>query len=263
MRSGAAQPVLDETHTVTLPLFTKPITTVVLDIEGTTTPIDFVYNVLFPYARAHVKPYLEAHLLSSDLQTDIRALIEENAEDLDRGLDPPLLKGPTGHVLIDEAVAYIHWLMDRDRKTTPLKSIQGKLWDEGYTRGELHGQVFEDVPRAFERWGKQGKAICIYSSGSVLAQKLLFAHTEAGDLTRYIRAYFDTNTGPKREIESYQRIASELEQAPREIVFVSDVTAELDAAAAAGFETLLCIRPANPSQPAGTHAAIQTFDQIP
>lgn len=248
---------------MTLPLFTKPITTLVLDIEGTTTPIDFVYNVLFPYARENVKPYLGAHLSSSDTQADMRALLEQNAQDLERGLAPPLLKGPADHVLIEDAVAYIHWLMDRDSKTTALKSIQGKLWDEGYTRGELHSQVFEDVPRAFERWRKQGKAICIYSSGSVLAQKLLFAHTEAGDLTPYIRAYFDTNIGAKRESGSYRRIASELELAPREIVFVSDVTAELDAAALSGFETLLCVRPANPGQPAGTHATIQTFDQIP
>lgn len=248
---------------MTLPLFTKPITTLVLDIEGTTTPIDFVYNVLFPYTRENVNPYLAAHPSSSDLQTDIRALIEQNAEDLKRGLEPPLLKGPADHVSIEQAVAYIHWLMDRDSKTTALKSIQGKLWDEGYARGELHSQVFEDVPRAFERWRQQGKAICIYSSGSVLAQKLLFAHTEAGDLTPNISAYFDTNTGPKREPESYVRIASELKRASREIVFVSDVTAELDAAAAAGFETLLCLRPGNPRQPAGTHATIQTFDQIP
>jgi len=248
---------------VTLPLFTKPITTLVLDIEGTTTPIDFVYNVLFPYARENVKPYLAAHLSSPDLQTDIRALLEQNSEDIKRGLDPPLLKGPDDHMLIDEAVAYIHWLMDRDSKTTALKSIQGKLWDEGYKRGELHSQVFEDVPRAFDRWRQKAKAICIYSSGSILAQKLLLAHTEAGDLTPYIRAYFDTNIGPKREAGSYRRIAFELGLAPREIVFVSDVTAELDAAAASGFETLLCVRPANPSQPAGTHATIQTFDQIP
>jgi enolase-phosphatase E1 len=248
---------------VTLPLFTKPITTLVLDIEGTTTPIDFVYNVLFPYARENVKPYLAAHLSSSDLQADIRALLDQNQEDLERGLDPPRLMGPADHMLIEDAVAYIHWLMDRDSKATALKSIQGKLWDEGYARGELNSHVFEDVPRAFERWRQQGKAICIYSSGSVLAQKLLFTHTEAGDLTPYIRAYFDTNIGPKRDAGSYRRIASELELAPRDIVFVSDVTAELDAAAVSGFETLLCVRPANPEQAAGTHARIQTFDQIP
>lgn len=247
---------------MTLPLFTKPIITLLLDIEGTTTPIDFVYNVLFPYARENVKPYLAAHLLSSDLNSDIRALIDANAEDMRRGLDPPLLKVAADHALLDDAVAYIHWLMDRDSKTTALKSIQGKLWDEGYRLGELHSQVFPDVPRAFERWRQQGKAICIYSSGSVLAQKLLFANTEAGDLTHYLSGFFDTNIGPKKEIESYKGIASELNVPPSEVLFVSDVTGELDAAAGAGFETLLCVRPGNPPQPPSAHPTIQSFDQI-
>jgi enolase-phosphatase E1 len=248
---------------VTLSPLTKQITALLLDIEGTTTPIDFVYEVLFPYARTHVRAYLANHLSSEELRSDIASLLEENAEDLRRGLDPPLLSGPADHVLLDDAVAYIHLLMDRDSKTTALKTIQGKIWDEGYRKGELHSQVFEDVPGAFVRWRQQGKAICIYSSGSVLAQKLLFANTEAGDLTPHIIAFFDTNVGPKRESESYKRIASELKLPPREIVFVSDVTAELNAAAEAGFETLLCVRPGNQSQPASTHATIQSFDQMP
>lgn len=245
-----------------LPSFTKPIEALVLDIEGTTTPIDFVYKRLFPYARAYVKQYLATHLSSRDLLIDIRALIEENAADLERGLDPPLLKETAGKAFLEHLVAYIHWLMDRDSKTTALKSIQGRLWEEGYSRGELNSQVFEDVPRAFERWRQQGKAICIYSSGSVLAQKLLFAHTDAGDLTQHISAFFDTNTGPKRDAGSYRRVASALDLPPGNLVFVSDVTAELDAAAAAGFETLLCVRPGNPSQPITDHATIQSFDQI-
>jgi len=189
-------------------------------------------------------------------------LLEENAEDGRSGLNPPLIERSEEHISIDSVVAYVHWLMDRDRKTTALKSIQGKIWDEGYREGELHSQVFEDVPRAFKRWRQQGKAICIYSSGSVLAQKLLFAHTEAGDLTPYINGFFDTNIGPKKEIESYRHIAASLKLPPHEIGFVSDVTAELDAAAAAGFETLLCVRPGNRNQPAGAHSVIQSFDQI-
>jgi enolase-phosphatase E1 len=248
---------------VTLSPLTKQTSALLLDIEGTTTPIDFVYEVLFPYARTHVRAYLANHLSSEELRSDIASLLEENAQDMRRGLDPPLLKGPADHLLLDDAVAYIHWLMDRDSKTTALKSIQGKLWDEGYRSGELQSQVFEDVPRAFERWRQRGKAIGIYSSGSVLAQKLLFANTEAGDLTPFISGFFDTNIGPKKEIESYKRIASELELPPREIVFVSDVTAELDAAAGAGFETLLCVRPGNPRQQASAHPTIQSFDQIP
>jgi enolase-phosphatase E1 len=238
---------------------TERVTTILLDIEGTTTPIDFVYEILFPYARSHVRAYLEEHRSSDSLKRDIARLLEENAEDMRAGLNPPLIEGSSNETLTN----YIHWLMDRDRKTTALKSIQGKIWDEGYSRGELHSQVFEDVPRAFARWKQNGKSICIYSSGSVLAQKLLFANTEAGDLTPHISAFFDTNVGAKREIESYARIASDLKTKPYKIAFISDVPAELDAASAAGFETLLCVRPGNSGQSTGSHPVIHSFDQIP
>ncbi|MEK6320158.1 MAG: acireductone synthase [Acidobacteriota bacterium] len=243
--------------------FTKPVRVLLLDIEGTTTPIDFVYKVLFPYARKNVKPYLAAHRSSPEVQSDIRGLLEENAEDARREIDLPLVKGPAEQVSVDRVVVYVHWLMDRDRKTTALKSLQGKIWEEGYGNGELRSQIFEDVTRAFKRWREQNKEICIYSSGSVLAQKLLFAHTEAGDLTALIGNYFDTMIGAKTDAESYQRIANSLERRPDEIVFVSDVTAELDAAESAGFETLLCVRPGNPFQGRSpSHAVIHSFDEI-
>ena len=242
--------------------FTKPLS-VLLDIEGTTTPIDFVYNILFPYVREHVKPYLEEHLASTEVQADIRDLLQENAQDTRRGLNPPLIEGPAEQVSLDAVEAYVRWLMDRDRKTTPLKSIQGKIWDQGYRRGELRSQVFEDVPRAFKRWRDQGKTIFIYSSGSVLAQKLLFANTEAGDLTPSIGGYFDTNIGAKKDPESYRRIAAELKQQSSAVLFASDVTAELDAAASAGFQTLLCVRPGNhPQSPASRHTIVNTFDEV-
>ncbi len=242
---------------------TKPIAALLLDIEGTTTPIDFVYNVLFPYARTHVKDYLAAHLSQPEVQADVAALFEENAEDSRRGLDPPLLERPAEHVSLDAVEAYVRWLMDQDRKTTPLKSIQGRIWDEGYRKGELRSQVFEDVPPAFKRWHEQAKKICIYSSGSVLAQKLLFANTEAGDLTPFINGYFDTNIGAKKEPESYHRIAGELELESSAVLFISDVPDELDAAGSAGFQTLLCIRPGNPAQsPASIHSIIKTFDEV-
>ena len=248
---------------MTLSPLKNQITALLLDIEGTTTPIDFVYEVLFPYARSHVRAYLADHLSTEELRADIAGLAEANAEDARSGLNPPLIERSDEHFSIDGIVAYIHWLMDRDRKTTALKSIQGRIWSNGYDSGDLHSQVFEDVPRAFARWRQQGKAIGIYSSGSVLAQKVLFAHTESGDLTPFISGFFDTNIGAKTEIDSYKRIASELKLPPREILFVSDVTAELDAAAAAGFETLLCVRPVNHTQLPGAHVAIPTFDQIP
>jgi enolase-phosphatase E1 len=248
---------------VTSPSFTKPITSLLLDIEGTTTPIDFVYKVLFPYARTHVAEYLAAHLSSAGVRSDLAGLIEENAEDARRGLDPPVLEGPPETVSPDAVVAYVLWLMDSDRKTTPLKSIQGKIWEAGYNSGDLKSEVFEDVPRAFKRWREQGRSIYIYSSGSVLAQKLLFASTQFGDLTSFISDYFDTNVGGKKEAESYHRIAAALELQPSEILFVSDVIAELDAAESANFETVLCVRPGNHLQSSASgHMVIHSFDEI-
>ena len=241
-------------------LLTNRCTALLLDIEGTTTPIDFVYETLFPYARAHARDYLTANLQSA--QADIRALLEENAEDSRQRLGSPFLEGPPGQVSIDSVVAYIHWLMDHDRKSTPLKSVQGKIWEQGYRSGELRSQVFEDVPRAFKRWHQQERMILIYSSGSVLAQKLLFAHTEAGDLTPLISDFFDTNVGAKKDAESYRRIADAHKLRPSEIIFLSDVAAELDAAAAAGLQTLLCMRPGNPQTAVSSHALIRNFDEI-
>jgi enolase-phosphatase E1 len=245
---------------VTPSLLTNPYTALLLDIEGTTTPIDFVYETLFPYARAHARDYLKTNL--SPAQAEISALLEENAEDLRQELGAPCLEGPPAQVSIDSVVAYIHWLMDHDRKSTPLKSVQGKIWEEGYRRGHLRGQVFDDVPRAFKRWQQHGRMILIYSSGSVLAQKLLFTHTEAGDLSVFISGFFDTNVGAKTDAESYRRIADALELSPSDIIFVSDVAAELDAAAVAGLQTLLCVRPGNPRPAGGSHALIRSFDEI-
>jgi len=153
--------------------------------------------------------------------------------------------------------------MERDRKSTPLKSLQGMIWESGYQTGEIRGQVYDDVPPSLKRWHDVGKTICIFSSGSVLAQKLLFAHTTAGDLTKFIRAYFDTRIGSKTDMESYQQIAGALEITPAAIIFVSDVSAELDAARRAGMQTLLCMRPGNRPQPAtSTHEVIKDFDAV-
>jgi enolase-phosphatase E1 len=242
---------------VSASLIKPPISVVLLDIEGTTTPIDFVYKVLFPYARERVAEFLTLH--RADVREDIEGLLRANPEDIARGMNPPEIESGT----VDQLAAYVHWLMDQDRKTTALKSLQGKIWEAGYRAGELQSQVFEDVPRAFERWRKQGKDTCIYSSGSVLAQKLLFANTEAGDLTRFIRDYFDTNVGAKADAASYRRIADALELRPSAIIFVSDVTAELEAAASAGLETLLCVRPGNhPQADASHYSLIRSFDEV-
>jgi enolase-phosphatase E1 len=152
--------------------------------------------------------------------------------------------------------------MDRDRKSTGLKSLQGKIWEEGYRAGELKSEVYPDVLPALERWRRRGIDIAIFSSGSVQAQRSLFRQTTAGDLTRFIHDYFDTTTGPKTSAESYTRIAAALEHAPADLLFVSDIAAELDAARTAGMRTALCMRGVEMRSSAGAHPVIHTFDQL-
>lgn len=242
---------------------TEPVRAILLDLEGTTTPIDFVYRTLFPYARDHVKDYLARRLSEADVQSDLKALREERTADERQNLNPPIIDDETSNTLLETAVAYLHWLMGQDRKSTPLKSLQGKIWEEGYRSGALKSDFFADVPRALERWRQQNRRVCIYSSGSVLAQRLLFAHTALGDLTGLISGYFDTNIGAKREAESYRRIANILQLEPAEMIFVSDVTAELDAARSAEMQTLLAVRPGNTAQPrSDLYPHVTTFDTL-
>jgi enolase-phosphatase E1 len=152
--------------------------------------------------------------------------------------------------------------MDQDRKSTPLKSLQGMIWENGYQRGELRGHVYPDVPAAFTRWKQKGKTISIFSSGSVLAQKLIFAHTEFGDLTLFITAHFDTTTGAKSDPKSYKKIAAALGVAPGEILFLSDSPAELNAARSVGMQTALSARPENPPTGPISHRVIRSFDEV-
>ena len=152
--------------------------------------------------------------------------------------------------------------MDRDRKSTGLKSLQGKIWEEGYRTGDLQGEVYPDVLPALERWRRQGMDIAIFSSGSVQAQRTLFGNTAAGDLTRFVCAYFDTTTGPKTAPESYARIAAVLERSPSEVLFLSDIGAELDAALAAGMQTALCVRSRGSESTPGPHPVIHAFDEV-
>ena len=151
--------------------------------------------------------------------------------------------------------------MDRDRKSTGLKSLQGRIWEGGFRAGALRAHVYPDVRPALERWRGQGRRVAIFSSGSVLAQRLLFAHTTEGDLTPMIDGYFDTTTGPKREAASYARIAAALGAPPAAVMFVSDVAAELDAARAAGLRTALCVREAA-VPPASDHPVLRSFGEL-
>lgn len=204
---------------------------IVLDIEGTTTPISFVREVLFPYARAN---------LAFD-DADRVALHAEYERDNER----PATFDPK---------TYVHWLMDRDRKSTALKSLQGKLWRHGYEHGELRSIVYDDVPRALARWHRAGTPIAIYSSGSIEAQQLLFHHSNHGDLTPYLSYYFDSTTGPKREPASYRVIGSGM--------FISDVVEELVAARDAGFACVLSLRPGNAPVAAHGFQVVRSFDEL-
>lgn len=230
---------------------------ILLDIEGTTTPIAFVHEVLFSYARAHASEFLKNNIAMDEVRADVALLYEEHALDVVKDQDPPVLTEE-----IESLASYVAWLIDKDRKSTGLKSLQGKIWREGYLNGSLKSQVFVDVPPALERWRRAGLSVSIFSSGSVLAQQLLFAHTNAGDLTKFIDQYFDTTTGKKTEAESYRRIAAEMKLDPFEIVFLSDVVAELDAANEAGMKTLLSVRPGNEPQTSVEHQPIRSFDTL-
>ncbi len=240
--------------------------TIVLDIEGTTTPVEFVSRILFPYARAHVREFVERHYTAAEVRADIARLRTEHAAESEHQQRPPLPPLPWRADSADDeiasVVAYVRWSMECDRKSTGLKSLQGKIWEAGYRTGELRGQVFADVPPALARWRRHERDICIFSSGSVQAQKLLFSHSTAGDLTPWIRGYFDTTSGPKTEAQSYQRIAAALERSPSEMMFLSDVAAELDAAQQGGMRTALCVR--SPGAPAdtGAHPVFHTFDEV-
>jgi len=204
-----------------------------------------------------VSGFLERHWNDPEVRADVARLKAEHAAESSQPAPPPWRDDAAA------VVAYVHWLMDRDRKSTGLKSLQGKIWEEGYRAGDLRGEVYPDVPPALERWRRQGIDIAIFSSGSVQAQRSLFTNTAAGDLTRFIRGYFDTTTGPKTAPQSYARIAAALEHSPSEVLFLSDVGAELDAALTAGMRTALCVRTPGSAPSTGAHPVIHAFDQLP
>ena len=229
---------------------------VLLDIEGTTTPIAFVHEVLFPFARARLAKYLEAHWQGDEISEVRRKLTEEYEQD-------HRSEARTGLRTAGDAAAFALRLMDHDRKSPGLKLLQGLIWEEGYRMGQLRGQVYEDVPASIRRWRASGADVAIYSSGSELAQRLLFQSTVHGDLTPELKAFFDTAFGAKVEAASYARIATALGRPPGEILFVSDVVAELRAARETGMAVVLSVRPGNPPQTySETLETITSLDQI-
>jgi enolase-phosphatase E1 len=235
------------------------IRVLLLDVEGTTTSVSFVFDVLFPYARAHLRDFLQAAPTDPATRQDLAALRAEREVETEAGA--PEWRGAGQAETLASAAAYAEWLMDRDRKSTALKSLQGRIWKEGYRSGALESHVYPDVRPALERWRAQGRSVAIFSSGSVLAQRLLFEHTTEGDLTPLLHAYFDTTTGPKAAAHSYRRIAEALRVAPAAVLFLSDAPAELDAAHEAGMGTALCVREGGVA-PATGHPVLRSFEEI-
>jgi enolase-phosphatase E1 len=222
---------------------------VLTDIEGTTSTIAFVHTVLFPYADAHLDAYIAAHRNEAEVADALLDAAREAGEPSDAG-DATIL-------------AHLHRWIAEDRKSTPLKTLQGLIWEEGYRKTGLRGHVYPDAADGLRRWHAAGLRLYVYSSGSLTAQKVLFANSDQGDLSALFSGYFDTTTGPKRESASYERIARAVALPPGEIVFLSDVDAELDAARAAGMQTVRLLRPADtPDGATTTHASVASFDQL-
>lgn len=225
----------------------RDVEAVVTDIEGTTSSISFVKEVLFPYARHRMEDFIARHGAEEPVRRQLDTVREA-------------VGAPLGD---DEVARVLCGWIDEDRKATPLKALQGMIWREGYERGDYRAHVYDDAVARLRRWHEDGVPLFVYSSGSALAQRLFFAHTTAGDLTPLFSGYFDTTTGPKQNPDSYHAIARAMGRAPAGILFLSDVMAELDAARSAGMATCLVDRAGDPVQPSGHHPVVHTFTAIP
>lgn len=223
------------------------IRAIVTDIEGTTSSISFVKDVLFPYARKRLPAFIETH---GDL-AEVQHWLHEAAK------EAGIIEASRQEII----ELLLRWI-DEDRKSTALKALQGMIWKGGYEDGDYRSHMYPEVAAKLHAWRADGLHLYVYSSGSVPAQKLLFQYSEAGDLTPMFAGYFDTEVGGKRERGSYERIAEAIGEQPGHILFLSDIVEELDAARATGLRTGWLLRPplAVPDQP--THPAYTSFDGI-
>jgi enolase-phosphatase E1 len=229
----------------------RGVRAVLTDIEGTTSSLAFVKDVLFPYARNALPGFVRAHEL------ELKALAGDRSA---AGATWDAIAATAGkaHLTTQETIDTLLQWMDEDRKVTPLKTLQGIVWKSGYESGALQSHVYEDAVSALRQWHADGLQICVYSSGSIAAQKLLFSHTPYGDLSPLFTGYFDTTTGPKPESRSYEKIAESLRLPAGSIVFLSDHAGETQAAAAAGMQTVLVAR----EQTAAGADFARSFDEI-
>lgn len=221
------------------------IAAIVTDIEGTTSSLSFVKDVLFPYARARMADFVRTHPTDPMVRKELDAVRGLAGKDLGT----------------EELVAQLIRWIDEDKKVTPLKALQGMIWEDGYKKGDFKGHMYEDAVRNLRRWLAQGIRLYVFSSGSVQAQKLLFGYSDFGDLTPLFSGYFDTTIGNKREADAYRKIAAAIGLPPEEILFLSDIREELDAARAAGMQTLWLLRDGTPD-PAAAHTQIRDFDAV-
>ncbi|TPX32209.1 acireductone synthase [Synchytrium microbalum] len=220
---------------------------VVLDIEGTTTSIAFVHDILFPYVLRVLDDFLKQNWSEPELQLLVDALRKQAEEDVGQHVKEAnrIPSNSSAHEIQDAVAASVRWQMKQDRKAGPLKAFQGFVWRYGYAQGELKGHVYSDVVPALERWKKAGKDIYIYSSGSIEAQKLIFGFSDAGNLLLYFKGHFDTGIGMKIETSSYTKIAKKIHHSPSRILFVSDNVNEIRAAVGGGLQVAITDRPGN------------------
>lgn len=218
---------------------------ILTDIEGTTSSIDFVHQTLFPYARAHLRRFLAARGNDPAVRRELAEVMRIEGREL----------------TIEAAAGVLEAWIDADKKVTPLKALQGMIWRQGYEAGELKGHVYDDTPSFLRKWHDRGLKLYVYSSGSVEAQKLIFGHTAHGDLTPLFSGYFDTRVGAKREAPSYKAILRETGLSGPDMLFLSDIGEELDAARAAGMKTCQLLRD-DKARPATAHPQARSFADV-
>jgi enolase-phosphatase E1 len=218
-----------------------------IDIEGTVGSIAFVRDVLFPFAAVRMDAYVREH----EREPAVREILDQTADEAD------VTRGD-----LDALLEALHDWADRDIKVTPLKTLQGLIWVEGFESSGIQGHLYRDAIDALRRFYDAGVALYVYSSGSVPAQKLLFGHSVAGDLLPLFSGFYDTTIGPKREAASYERILDAIGIPPNESIFFSDNEAELDAAQEAGVQTVQLARPEDLTVPTTRHACVESFDEI-
>lgn len=221
------------------------IKVVLTDVEGTTTSLSFVKDVLFPYARERMRSFLNEHQHDMNVRKQLEAVASE--------VGSPLT--------LEQSIEQLIQWIDEDKKVTALKAIQGMIWVAGYKNGDYTGHVYEDAVTNLKQWHSQGIRLYVFSSGSVQAQQLIYGYSDAGDLTPLFSGYFDTKIGAKRDVDAYKNIASEINESPEQILFLSDIKEELDAAKHAGMQTLWLVREGEIDERAA-HTQVPDFNAI-